>query len=93
MGGIIPVSHRRHVKVPLMTDFLLRNIDSHVLEQLRRRAEEHGRSLQAEIHDTLKRSVRLNKAESIALLEKVRAQLPASSRDSTQDIRDDRDAR
>lgn len=76
-----------------MTDFLLRNIDAHVLEQLKKRAGEHGRSLQAEIHDTLKRSVRLSKAESIAMLEELRERLPASTRDSTEDIRADRDSR
>lgn len=76
-----------------MTDFLLRNIDSHVLEQLKKRAEEHGRSLQAEIHDTLRRSVRLSKAESIALMEELRRRLPPSTRDSTEDIRADRDSR
>lgn len=76
-----------------MTDFLIRNLDPHVLEQLKKRAEKHGRSLQAEIHDALKRSVRLNKAESIALLEELRERLPLSTSDSTDLIREDRDSR
>ncbi|KAF0207102.1 MAG: Arc family DNA-binding protein [Actinomycetota bacterium] len=76
-----------------MSDFLLRDVDSHVIEQLKRRACENGRSLQAEIHDTLKRSVRLSKAESIAMLKALRGRLPASTRDSTEDIRADRDSR
>jgi len=76
-----------------MTDFLLRNIDSHVLEQLRKRADEHGRSLQAEIHNTLKRSVRLSKAESIALIKRLHEEGPHLTSDSTADIRADRDSR
>lgn len=76
-----------------MTDFLIRNIDPHVLEQLRKHAEEHGRSLQAEIHDTLKRSVRLSKAESIALIKRLHAEGPRLTSDSTADIREERDGR
>jgi plasmid stability protein len=76
-----------------MTDFLLRNIDPHVLEQLKGRAEQHGRSLQAEIHDTLKRSVRLSKAESIQLIERLHANGPRVTSDSTADIRADRESR
>lgn len=76
-----------------MSDFLIRNLDPHVLEQLKRRAEQRGRSLQAEVHDTLKRSVRLSKAESIALLEELRDRLPTFDTDSTLLIREDRDTR
>lgn len=76
-----------------MSDFLIRNLDPHVLEQLKKRAEEHGRSLQAEVHDTLKRSVRLSKAESIALLDELRDRLPTFDTDSTFLIREDRDSR
>jgi plasmid stability protein len=76
-----------------MTDFLIRDIDPHVLEQLRSRAEQHGRSLQAEIKRTLKKSVRLNKEESLALLDAFRASIPPSTTDSTEIIREFRDSR
>lgn len=76
-----------------MTDFLIRDIDPHVLEQLRSRAEQHGRSLQAEIKRTLKKSVRLNKKESLALLDAFRASIPPSTTDSTEIIREFRDSR
>lgn len=76
-----------------MPDFLIRGLDEDTMAKLRTRAEQHGRSLQAEIHDTLKGSVRLSKAESIAMLARVRAELPASTRDSTADLREDRDDR
>jgi plasmid stability protein len=76
-----------------VTDFLIRDIDPDVLGKLRARAEQHGRSLQAEIKQTLKQSVRLNKAESLALLEQMRDRLPHFDDDSTPLIREDRDSR
>lgn len=76
-----------------MTDFLIRDLDQHVLEQLKERAERNGRSLQAEIKLTLKRSVRLNKEESLALMDRLRESLPPSTSDSTAIIREFRDSR
>lgn len=75
-----------------MTDFLIRDIDPHVLEQLKARAERGGRSLQAEIKQTLRNSVRLNKEESLALLEQMRDRLPHFDDDSTPLIREFRDS-
>ena len=76
-----------------MTDFLIRNVDPYVLKQLRERAERNGRSLQAEIQLTLKQSVRLNKEESLALLDRLRSEVPPSTSDSTVLIREFRDSR
>jgi len=76
-----------------MPDFLIRGLDEDTMARLKTRAEQHGRSLQAEIHHTLKSSLRLSKAESIAMLARVRAELPTGTRDSTADIREDRDGR
>lgn len=76
-----------------MTDFLIRDIDPDLLGKLRARAAQQGRSLQAEIKQTLKQSVRLNKEESLALLDAFRASLPPSTSDSTEIIREFRDSR
>ena len=76
-----------------MTDFLIRDIDPDLLGRLRERAEHNGRSLQAEIKQTLKNSVRLNKEESLALLDAFRESLPPSTSDSTDIIREFRDSR
>ena len=92
MGSIITIPHARRRRAP-MTDFLIRNIDPYVLQQLRARAEREGRSLQAEIHQTLRQSVRLSKAESLALIEDLQERLPHSPSDSTADIRESRDSR
>jgi plasmid stability protein len=37
-----------------MPDVLIRDLDPNVLEQLKASAREHGRSLQAEIHEVLR---------------------------------------
>ena len=76
-----------------MTDFLIRDLDPFVLEQLRERAEDNGRSLQAEVKQTLRDSVRLSKEESLALLDRLRGELPPSPSDSTVLIREFRDSR
>lgn len=76
-----------------MTDFLIRDIDQELLGKLRERAERGGRSLQAEIKQTLKQSVRLNREESLALLDQIRSELPPSTSDSTEIIREFRDSR
>lgn len=91
MGSIISIPSRRRGRTT-MTDFLIRGLGPDLLEQLRARAKRNGRSLQAEVHDTLERSVRLSKAESIALLESARDRLPRFSDDSTPLIREFRDA-
>lgn len=75
-----------------MTDFLIGDINPNLLVQLRARAKRNGRSLQAEVHDTLQRSVRLSKAESIALLDSARERLPRFDDDSTPLIREFRDS-
>ena len=39
-----------------MANLLLRNVDEEVVKQLKEAATAHGRSLQAEIHDVLRRA-------------------------------------
>ena len=77
MGSIIVIPHRRRRGAPV-TDFLIRDLDPELLEKLKERAKRNGRSLQAEIHDTLKRSVKLSKEEWFALLESRRDPQPSA---------------
>ncbi|MDO9558020.1 MAG: Arc family DNA-binding protein [Coriobacteriia bacterium] len=77
-----------------MPDFLIRGLDEDTMTKLKARAEQHGRSLQAEIHDTLKGSVRLSKAESIELIKRLQAKTAGRGLgDSTKLIREDRSSR
>ncbi len=48
-----------------MSDFLIRDMDPVVMDALKKRAEQNGRSLQAEIKDSLKRSVRYTREETL----------------------------
>ncbi len=76
-----------------MTDFLIRDIDPYVLENLRRRAKQNHRSLQAEIKSAIGQSVKLNKEESVALIRHLQETSPKQTTDSTALIREDRDSR
>jgi plasmid stability protein len=54
-----------------MTDYLLRDLDATLLEQLRAKAAAHGRSLQAEIKHVLKGSVRMSREESLEAMRRL----------------------
>jgi plasmid stability protein len=75
-------------------DVLVRDLDDDVLKQLKAAARANGRSLQAEIHDVLRRASARNLAETRRLSARwlKRLSRPGHS-DSAALIRDDRDAR
>jgi plasmid stability protein len=77
-----------------MPDVLVRDLDDHVLKQLKAAAKANGRSLQAEIHEVLRRAGTCNLAETRRLSARwlKRLSRPGHS-DSAALIRDDRDAR
>ena len=80
-----------------MANVLVRDLDDDVLRELKASAKAHGRSLQAEIHDVLKRAGTRNLAETRRLsgqwLKRLKRLSRSSHSDSTALIRDDRDAR
>jgi plasmid stability protein len=77
-----------------MPDVLVRNLDSDVLDQLKAAAKANRRSLQAEIHDVLRRAGARNLAETRRLSTRWLKRLSRSRHsDSAQLIREDRDAR
>jgi plasmid stability protein len=77
-----------------MANVLVRDLDDHVLEQLKAAAKAHGRSLQAEIHEVLRnasaRSLANARRPSTQWLKRLRE---SSYADSTASIREDREAR
>lgn len=77
-----------------MPDVLVRDLADDVLKQLKAAAKANGRSLQAEIHDVLRRANTRNLAETRRLSAKWLKRLggPKHS-DSATLIREDRDAR
>ena len=77
-----------------MPNVLIRDLDAEVLEQLKVAAKANGRSLQAEIHDVLRRANTRNLAETRRLSTKWLKRLSRSEHsDSASLIREDRDAR
>jgi plasmid stability protein len=77
-----------------MPNVLVRNLDDDVLEQLKSAAKANRRSLQAEIHDVLRRANTRNLAETRRLSTKWLKRLTRGSHsDSARLIREDRDAR
>lgn len=77
-----------------MANVLVRDLDDDVLKQLKAAAKAHGRSLQAEIHDVLRRASTRNLAETRRLSAQWLKRLRQSSQsDGVVTIREDRDAR
>lgn len=77
-----------------MPNVLVRDLDDDVLKQLKAAAKANRRSLQAEIHDVLRRATTRNLAETRRLSSKWLKRLgSANYSDSAALIREDRDAR
>lgn len=75
-----------------MPDFLIRGLDETTMKALKARAEKNGRSLQAEIKDTLKRSVKMTREESLEASRRLLSEFDGKVwPDSTPWIREDRD--
>ena len=82
---------RQDVNVP---NLLIRGLDDKVLQGLKAAAKAHGRSLQAEIHDVLRRANIRNLAETRRLSANWQRRLKSRPQsDSTMLIREDRDSR
>lgn len=77
-----------------MPNVLVRDLDAQVLEQLKAAAKANRRSLQAEIHDVLRRATTRNLTETRRLSARWLKRLSRSGHsDSAELIRKDRDAR
>jgi plasmid stability protein len=77
-----------------MPNVLIRDLDDDVLKQLKAAAKANRRSLQAEIHDVLRRANARNLAETRRLSTKWLKRLSGPNHsDSAALIREDRDAR
>ncbi len=77
-----------------MPNVLVRDLDAEVLERLKAAAKANQRSLQAEIHDVLRRASTRNLAETRRLSARWLKRLSRSGHSDSADlIREDRDAR
>jgi antitoxin FitA len=77
-----------------MPNVLIRDLDDDVLQQLKAAAKANGRSLQAELHDVLRRANTRNLAETRRLSAKWLKRLSRPNlSDSAALVREDRDER
>jgi antitoxin FitA len=77
-----------------MGQVLIRGVDDVVLQSLRERAVEHGRSLEAELRQVLTEAARKPRAALLRELAAIRALTPAGSRILAEDfVREGRDER
>lgn len=81
-----------------MGQVLIRNLDDALIDEYRRQAVDHGRSLEAELRQALiamRPRRQLQGDALLALSSRLRAETPAAARaiDSTDLIREDRDER
>lgn len=79
-----------------MGDILIRNLDDAVIAAWKKRAELHGRSLQAELHAELSQAVKaLRKQELMEQARRIREKTDMSKLDKEgwELIREDRDSR
>jgi plasmid stability protein len=77
-----------------MAQVIVRNLDEQVVSSLKFKAELHGRSLEQELRDILKRAAELTTEEKLALVDRIRAMTPQRlDTDSADLIREDRDTR
>ncbi len=77
-----------------MGQVLIRGVDDTVIQSLKARAAEHGRSLEAELRQVLTEAARPSRAALIRELEAIRAMTPPGPRILAEDIvREGRDER
>jgi len=77
-----------------MPNLLVRDLDKKTIDKLKRRAERHNTSLQAEAKTILEEHVRMDWTEFIAFADAFREKMIKSGRtfsDSTDLVREDRD--
>lgn len=77
-----------------MANLSIRNVDDHVVERLKKKAKDNGRSLEAELRELLKQAAnRKSPEELLAIADRISAMTPddVEQTDSTKIIREFRD--
>jgi plasmid stability protein len=77
-----------------MANLTIRNLDDNVVERLKKRAKDNGRSLEAELRELLKQAAnRKSPKELLAIADRIAAMTPAGVKqtDSAELLREDRD--
>lgn len=78
---------------PRVSQVIVRNLDERVVAELKRRARQGGRSLEAELRVILTEAARPHRTELITQADQVRSMTPGPLEDSVTLLRQDRDSR
>ncbi len=76
-----------------MANLTIRNVDDEVVERLKKKAKDNGRSLEAELRELLKQAAkRKSPEELLAIADRIAAMTPdVPQTDSAELLREDRD--
>ena len=77
-----------------MANLTIRNVDDEVVERLKKKAKDNGRSLEAELRELLKQAAkRKSPEELLAIADRIAAMTPEGVKqtDSAELLREDRD--
>lgn len=74
-----------------MGQILVRNLDDHVIERLKRRAAQQNRSLEQAVREILAEAAKPSRREIVEEARRIRERIGQVSGDSTELIRADRD--
>jgi plasmid stability protein len=74
-----------------MAHLVLHDVDPKVIEELLRRADPHGRSIEEEAKKTLEEALGLSHARALRAARRIRAELAQPFGDSAEILREDRD--
>lgn len=74
-----------------MAHLVLHDVDPKVIEELRKRADPHGRSIEDEAKAVLEESLGLSRARALRAARRIRTEIPGPFGDSAELLRQDRD--
>ena len=74
-----------------MAHLVLHDVDPKVIEELRKRSDPHGHSIEDEAKAVLEESLGLSRARALRAARRIRAEIPGPFDDSAELLRHDRD--
>jgi plasmid stability protein len=74
-----------------MAHLVLHDVDPKVIEELRRRADPHGRAIEEEARIVLEESLGLSRTRSLRAARRLRSELAAPAAGSAELLREERD--
>ena len=74
-----------------MAHLVLHDVDPQIIEELRRRADPHGRAIEDEAKTVLEEALGLSRARALREAQRIRAELGGPFTDSAEILREGRD--